>query len=333
MTYTPTMKPRVSYAQPVRHIVRAMMGMLLVMLSDAQGSAAAAHCVKGDDGREVCLNIPARRIVTLAPHLTELVYAIGAGDRLVGAAEYSDWPSQAKAVPRIGRSDHINLEAVLAARPDLVLAWQSGNPEAQLKRVDALKLPVLRDEPAKLLDIARDMRRLGVLLGLPAQADDAALRYETALRALEQDHRSQHTLRVFYQVWDRPLYTVNGHHWISDVMSICGGRNVFSGLSELAPVISTEAVLAADPDVILISGGSQASATSPWLRWPWLRAVREHHVYDIDADALQRPGPRLVEGAQQACAVLDRARAAEQPPSPQGSAPTATRFAGWPADR
>ncbi len=256
--------------------------------------------MRDDYGHTVRLPAPAARIVSLAPHLTELVYAAGAGSRLVGAVEYSDFPPPARALPRVGSDAHISLEAVLALRPDLVIAWPNPGSVRAINRLAELGLPVFRSEPRELEDIAATLERLGVLAGTPAEAQRAARAFRARKSALEKRYAARATVRVFYQVWDRPLLTVNGDHVISKVIRLCGGENVFAGLPVIAPEVDPEALLRAKPEVIL---ASSAGAERP-------RGLARAAFHVIPAELIQRHTPRLLDGAEQVCQALDLARAA-----------------------
>lgn len=253
---------------------------------------------------------PASRIVSLAPYLTELLFSIDAGAQIVGTAEYSDYPQAARAIPRIGRSDRIDIEAVMALAPDLVLAWSTGNPDAQVAQLERLGLRIFRSRARTLTDIATSLRRLGALTGHELQSQRKAQDYEAGIATLTAHYTARPVISVFYQIWDRPLYTVTGDHWIDHMIRICGGRNIFHELKFLAPSVGLESVLAADPEVIVASGAD--SRPPPWLsdwnHWPQLRAVRTGNLYAIDPDLLQRPSLRLLDGARQLCETLDAAR-------------------------
>lgn len=256
--------------------------------------------VVDDYGNTVGLPAPASRIVSLAPHLTELVYAAGGGLRMVGAVEYSDYPPQAKELPRVGSDAHINLESVLALRPDLIVAWPNAGSVRAIDRLAELGLPVFRSEPRALEDIATTLERLGRLSGTTAEAARAARAFRARQADLEKRYSGRATLRVFYQVWDRPLVTVNGDHVISKVIALCGGENVFAALPLIAPEVDVEAVLRANPDVVLTS---RAGAGRP--RW-----LTKGRFYVVPADLIQRHTPRLLDGAEHICRVLDEARSA-----------------------
>jgi len=273
----------------------------------------AAVTVQDDAGRTVTLKQPALRIISLAPHVTEQLFAIGAGERIIGAVDYSDYPEQAKALPRVGGYSRLDLERILALQPDLIVGWQSGNDARQLERLQQLGLTVYLSEPRHLDDIANDMERLGQLSGVGKQAAAAAERFRQGIAALRDQHQGVKPLRVFYQIWNRPLMTVNGQHLISDVINLCGGDNIFATIDNLTPTVSVEAVLAANPQVIIASG--MASERPEWLddwrRWPKLAAVRNKQLYVIAPDIIQRATPRLLQGAKRMCQLLDTARAAQ----------------------
>ena len=266
--------------------------------------------MRDDYGNEVKLAAPASRIVSLAPHLTELLYAAGAGARLVGAVDYSDFPPEARALPRVGSDARIDLEAVLALRPDLVIAWPNAGSLRAVERLAALGLPVFRSEPRELDDIARTLQRLGRLAGSEAQAEAAAAAFRARAADLEKRYAARRKVRVFYQIWDRPLLTVNGAHIISKVIGLCGGENVFAALSLPAPGVSVEAVLAAKPQAI-IAGADRAVRPAwldDWKRWPTLPAVASGNLFTVDANLLHRSGPRFIDGMETLCTAVAKAR-------------------------
>jgi iron complex transport system substrate-binding protein len=261
-----------------------------------------------DAGNVVRLNIPARHIVSLAPHVTELLFAAGAGERLVGVAEHSDFPPAARRLPRLGGAS-LDLETIVSLKPDLVVGWLSGNPPHQIARLRELGLTLYLSEPKDLEDIPRTVEHLGRLAGTEKVAGEYAAGFRRRLARL-QARVFPARLRVFYQLLDSALLTVNGRHAISEAIRLCGGENIFSRLPILVPRIDPEAVLQANPEVILASGeeGAWNEWKKRWSAWPGLRAVRQGNLYYIDPDLLHRPGPRLLEGAERVCAVLDEAR-------------------------
>jgi iron complex transport system substrate-binding protein len=269
----------------------------------------AAITVTDDTGQAVRLEQPARRIVSLAPYLTELLFAAGAGHEVVGVSEFSDYPEAAAAVSRVGGGAGLDLEAVLALQPDLVVAWQSGNPVNQVERLRALGLTVFLSEPRQLLDVPETLLRLGRLAGTGQDAQAAADQFSVRYRQLEKRYAQQTAVSVFYQIWAQPLMTLNGEHLFSDVLRLCGGRNVFDELPALAPQIDIEALLAADPDVIVVAVDDQESPLlSAWQRWSSLSAVAHGHVYAIARDRLVRHTPRILDGAEELCAILEKVR-------------------------
>lgn len=284
---------------------------LLIGLSLAATPARAAVSVTDDAGRRVVLPAPAQRIVSLAPHVTELLYAAGAGAKLVGAVEYSDFPPAAQALPRVGSSSAVDIEAVAALKPDLVIAWQSSTRAAQYGQLDRLGIPVFVSEPRSLDDIPRTLELLGRLAGTSQVAEAAALDFRTRRDRLAARYASRPSVGVFYQIWDRPPMTVNGEHLISAVMALCGGRNVFADLAILAPTVTEEAVLAAAPEVIVASGmaDSRPQWLDAWRRWRSLPAVARDNLYFIPPERLQRNTPRVLDGAAQMCEQLEKARA------------------------
>ena len=267
--------------------------------------------VKDDYGNVLALTGPARRIVSLSPHLTELLYAAGAGERLVGALEHSDFPPAARALPRVGSELVVDLEAVLALQPDLVVAWPNAGSLKAIERLAQLGLPVFRSEPRELEDVATTLERLGALAGSEGAANAEAARFRARVRELERRYAGRAPVRVFYQVWDRPLVTVNGEHLISKVIRLCGGENVFAALPLLAPEIDREAVLRANPDVIVASGAGRARprGLEAWKAYPGLAAVAGGHLYAIAPELLQRHTPRILEGAERLCRMLEGVRA------------------------
>ena len=274
------------------------------------GAARAELVFQDDSSQEVRLKAPARRIVTLAPHATELLYAAGAGDRLVGTVEYSDYPPAAKKVPRVGSYDRFDLEAISALKPDLIIAWETGNPAAQVAKLKALGLTVYSTQPNRMEDIAGQLERYGRLAGSEAVADAAAAQFRQRLERLRRDYANKPKVRVFYQIWINPLMTVGGLQIISDAIRLCGGENVFGHLAQMAPTVSIESVLAADPEAIVATGMGDARPEwlNEWNKWPRMTAVKRGNLFHINPDLMQRHTPRILEGTEQLCTDLDIAR-------------------------
>lgn len=260
--------------------------------------------VVDDAGHALDLERPPQRIVSLSPHLTELLFAVGAGTQLVGVDSASDYPPAARKIPRIGDFSRVNLERLLAAKPDLVVAWAGGNRAVDIHRLRRLGLPLLLTDAQQLEDVARLLRLVGRATGHAVQGDAAADAFSLRLRAIRRGQPSRHApLAVFYQIWDRPLMTVGGSHWISDALALCGGRNVFHDLESASSVVSREAVLLRAPEVVV--GGSDAPVLQrQWQRFGALPAVKNNGLVQVDADLLHRPTPRLLDGVEELCAAL-----------------------------
>ena len=287
-------------------------GQLAILLSGfaLAGLARADLNLKDDTGQEVRLKAPAKRIVALAPHIAESLYAAGAGDKLVGTVDYSDYPPETKKLARVGGYSRIDLEAVAALRPDLVLAWESGNSMAQVNKLKALGLTVYVSQPNKMENIADQLERLGQLAGTEAVAKPAAERFRQKLESLRKANAAKPKVRVFYQIWKAPLMTVGGPQIISDAIKLCGGENVFGHLGKMAPTVSVEAVLEADPEAIVATGmgDSKPEWLHDWDKWTQLTAVKRDNLFHINPDIMQRHTPRILDGAEKLCAHLDVAR-------------------------
>jgi iron complex transport system substrate-binding protein len=248
------------------------------------------------------------RIVSLAPHLAELVFAAGAGELLVGVVEYSDYPEAARRLPRVGDAWRVDMERLLALKPDLVLTWASGTPDDVVARLTSLGLAQREIVTYRLADVPAALRAIGELAATERTAEAAARDFERQMAELARANAGARPIRVFIQLDDQPLYTVNGRHIISEVVGLCGGRNVFAALPQLAPSVSLEAVIAADPEAIVSTDDTIADPMSMWRRWDGMRAVRTGAVYALPADTMARATPRLTAGTRATCAALDDAR-------------------------
>lgn len=266
--------------------------------------------LKGADGVSLTLNAPAMRVVTLAPDFAELLYDVGAGSTLVGAIAYSDHPEAAKQIPRVGDGFHVDVEKILTLKPDLVLAWQGGTPQALIEKLRSLKLPVLVIGSHALPDIAANLETLGKATGHAAEAGKVAADFDARLAALEQRYAHASPIRVFYEISPQPLFTVGGGQIISRVIQACGGQNIFADLSTLAPVVGMEAVLARDPQAIVTGDGEGdvASRFKLWQQWPQLSAVRYQNLFAVDDGSISSATPRLLDAGRQVCEDLDQSR-------------------------
>jgi len=255
------------------------------------------------------------RIVSLAPHLTELLFAAGAGPRLVGASEWSDHPAAARALPRIGDALRLDFERILALAPDLVVAWESGTPVTNVRRLESLGLRVISLRVETLEDIPRAIEQLGEIAGTSAEARLAAAALRRGLAELAQEFAGRRPVDVFVQIDEQPLFTVTGRHLISDLLALCGGRNVFAELPGVAPAVDLEAVIARNPQVILVTS-ARGDPQAQWARWRRIEAVRTGNVISVPPDEVTRATPRALAGARILCERLDQARARLAPRSP-----------------
>jgi iron complex transport system substrate-binding protein len=277
----------------------------------ASMAAAQANQVEATDdtGRRIVLAQPARRVVSLAPHITEQLFAIGAGDRIVGTTDYADYPPQAQRIERVARAHSVDLEHIALLAPDLIVVWGSGFPAATIEALKRLRVPVYVNEPGSLAGIAGSLERLGRLTAAP-DAPAAAAQLRARIEALRARYAGRTPVRVFYQVWSPPLMTLSRRHVVSEAIELCGGRNVFADLAPLVPQVSVEAVLAADPDLIATaeSGAKPSGALDTWRRYPTLRAVKNGQLVTLDADKLNRHTPRIAEEIAVLCERIEDAR-------------------------
>lgn len=277
-------------------------------------NASAAITVIDDNGKPVTLQKPALRVVALAPHVTELLYAAGGAERIIAAVDYSDYPEQARRLPRVGSNREVDMERIAALKPDLIVVWMHGSSERQIEQIRALGIPMFHSEPKKLTEIPASLTRLGKLMGTELAADAAAAGLRKQLAALAAQYAGRPPVRMFYQVWHKPLHTLNGGHIVSDAMRLCGGENIFARMKVTAPVVGIEAVLQEDPEVILAGSRSQdEDSVAMWRAYPAMTAVRRANLYQVDGNLLNRSGPRMIAGAAQLCEKLELARQHRKP--------------------
>jgi len=276
-------------------MIRAAGGVLLLTVLLALPAAAETPPV-------------ARRIVSLSPHLTELAFDAGAGQWLVGAVEYSDYPPEARGVPRVGDAFRIDRERLAGVHPDLVLAWAGGTPAVMvdLLRSDGYRVEVI--ETGTPEEVAGALERIAELAGTEAVAAPRAAAFRAGFADLERTFAPRSQVRVFVQIAPQPLYTI-GHGQVMDtVISLCGGRNIFGDVRQLAPIVNDEAVIAADPQVIIAPRIPDKDVFARWRRFGSIAAVRDGRLFQIDADLISRQSLRLLEGAQEICRFLQEAR-------------------------
>ena len=248
------------------------------------------------------------RIVTLAPNLAELVFAAGAGQHLVGVSAYSDFPPEARSLPHVGDAFTIDHEQLALLRPDLLLAWQSGTPAHVVDELGRIGYRVETIRTRQLEDIPRAIIRIGELAGTQEEAMRTSTEFETLLQALARRHAQAGSIRVFYQVSNRPLYTVSGSHYASELIELCGGVNVFAELDELAPGIDVEAVVDRDPEVMFAGSDAGSDAFADWQRWPSMTANRLGNHFLLPGDEIGRPTTRTILAGQVICDALELAR-------------------------
>jgi len=271
---------------------------------------SAGIVVIDDSGQPVKLKRPAQRIISLTPHITELLFAAGAGSQVVGVVDFSDYPEAAKTITRIGGHQSLDYEKMIALQPDLVIAWQSGSPAVMLGKLKKMGIPVFVTDAHSLDDIPDILNRIAILAGTPIQASQVAVSYERKLLALRQKYHGKKRIRVFYQIWQQPLMTINASHLINQVLSLCGGVNIFSDMTMLSGTVGMEDVLIRNPDVVLINAndGRFEHWSKEWLQWKQLKAVQDKHVFQVNPDTMTRQSPRILQGAEEVCAILDSMR-------------------------
>jgi iron complex transport system substrate-binding protein len=282
------------------------LGLLLCALT-----CRAEVSVKDDSGRNVTLAAPATRVVSLAPHLTEMAFAVGGGSAVKAVIRYSDHPAAARHLPIVGDAFTLDFEAVARLKPDLVLVWTSGLNDRHRARLRELGFTVYESEIRNAAAIAHTLRRLGTLLGHGDEATTAAAHFESEWQLLRERHAGKPPLRVFWQLWPDPLMTVNREHLIGEAIEVCGGVNIFGALPLLTPTVSWEAAVAADPQLIASSGPAADAERelARWQRFTQVSAVRDKRLARLDGDLIGRMGPRFVQGAAALCEAIDRARA------------------------
>ena len=285
-------------------------GIVALALALGLSRLAGGAVVRDDLDREVTVRAAPLRIVSLTPGATEMLFAAGAGNEVIATVEYSEEPPAARHVPRIGDVSAVDMERLVALRPDVVIAWPAGGNPAQRAKIAALRIPLYQQQVVQLGDIPASLRRLGRLAGTQAAAERAAQQIEARLAALKARYGSGGTRgpSVLLQVWNRPIYTVGGRHLMSDALRLCGARNVFADLPEAGPVVDTEAVIARNPDIILAAAppGEGAAWLADWKRFPALGAVRSGHVVAFENQALSRLGPSVIDATEELCRTIAR---------------------------
>jgi len=289
--------------KPAASFIAIVLGLFLPGLATpARGEAIA---LQQADGSQLLLHKPARTIITLSPHLAELAFAAGVGERVVAVAEYSNYPAAAAQLPRVGDAFRLDLERIISLKPDLVIAWQSGNPAlavAQLQKLDLTTWVIEIRQPKEIASILEQMGNAG---GNPERGKQAADQARLRLQEIVQAGTGKARVSFFYQIAAQPLFTLNGQHLVSQSLALCGGENVFADESVLAPQIDLESVIVLDPEVMFAAvGDGQTDPLAAWQQWPRLQAVKNQRLYTLPADEINRATPRMLDAVATACSLL-----------------------------
>jgi iron complex transport system substrate-binding protein len=271
-------------------------------------STAAPISIRDDLGRTVELKEPAKRIVTLAPFLTELVYSTGAGERIVGVSAYSDYPPEAKRLPQVSTAAGFSIEEIARLEPDLVVVWRDSARPEEIERIALFGAAVYVANARNFEDVPRLLRSLGALTGRDVAPVVAS--YEAKLEKLRRDHAGERPLSALLEIWHRPLTTIAGRHFMNEALGICGARNVFADLEGVAPMVAMEEVYKRDPGLIVgaSSAGSAQEFLAQWREHPTLSAVKSGRLVFVDADRIQRLTARTPDGIAALCAAIERVR-------------------------
>ncbi|MDW7547575.1 cobalamin-binding protein [Pseudoalteromonas peptidolytica] len=254
---------------------------------------------------------PAERIIALAPHIVENLYAIGAGERIVGTVAYADYPEAAKQLPQIGDYQGISVEKILALKPDLIIAWKNASHAPMLEKLESFGVDVIYSEAKYLDKLPDELLRFGKITGLGSQAQQQADLFTKRLDELKAQYEQSASLAVFYQLWPSPLMTVGGKSWLQQVFNVCNVKNVFADATTDYPQISIENVLLKSPQVIVIpkEKSEQDRESIKWQQWPSVPAVKHKQYISVDADLLHRYSYRMLEGISDLCGKLNVSRA------------------------
>jgi iron complex transport system substrate-binding protein len=281
----------------------------VIVLGLVAGVASNTHALQASDDRGVTIALgqPVGRIVTLAPHLAEIAFAAGAGAKLAGVSSFSRHPAEAERLPVVASPGRVDIERLIALRPDLVLAWQGGNSTLQIDRLERLGVRVFVTEARALADIPRIVRLVGTLAGSAEVAETRAQQFENEIAELRKRYAGERHVAVFLEIWHRPMLTVSGAHPISDALRLCSGRNVFAGTKTLTPLVSREQILGARPEAI-VTAGFGSEAPQAWRGLEAVPAVRDRRIYVIDPYLLHSQGPHVLEGVRALCERLELVR-------------------------
>ena len=280
--------------------------LLLCLFFVSQFSHAAISVVD-DSGVKISLSSPAQRIISLAPHTTELLFAAGAGKSIIAVTVWSDYPLEAKNIPSVGSATELDVERIIKLQPDLVVAWKNGNKPRQIAHLRKFGIQVFESEPKTLDEIANSIKKLSMLAGTEKLGEQQALAFQQKIQVLKNKYQHAAEVRYFYQIWQKPLMTLNGEHLISQALKICGGKNIFSELAPTAPTVNSESVIQKNPEVIFMSS-EEKNATSLWQGFPNMTAVSRNNLFTFNGSIMNRAGPRMAEATEQLCEKLELAR-------------------------
>ena len=286
-----------------------LLSVLFVLFMFSGISSAEPFQLIDDENNLVSFSQPAKRIISLSPHATELLFAAGATQQIIATVSYSDYPPQAKEIPRIGSYKKIDLESVVKINPDLIIAWNSGGSEQQINNLKKLGYKIYYSEPRTYKDVAANILKMGKILGTSDIAKTNAGDYIDELGKLKKKYNNLKKVNVFYQVWNEPLMSINNDHLISRVIQFCGGHNVFGDVTIRAPKVGIESVIEKNPDAIIIGmSENRKDWVEPWFKWQSINAARNKHIYSVNADLIVRQGPRILQGTNLVCEALNKAR-------------------------
>ena len=285
------------------------MKLIILVLHLFVCNVAFSFEIADDENNTVIFKKTAKRIISLSPHATELLYKAGATNQILATVSYSDYPEAAKSLPRIGSYKKIDLESVIKLKPDLIVAWKSSGSLDQVNELERLGYKIYFSEPKDFKGIADNLNKFGRILGTENIATERANSFLNELNTLKLTYKNLKPVSVFYQVWNNPLMTINKDHLITNVIELCGGRNVFGDLFARAPRVNIESVILKDPQTIIIGMSENREGwVKEWHKWDVLRAVKEKHVYTVNADYIVRQGPRVLKGAKKVCEILESVR-------------------------
>ena len=289
------------------------MKIIVFLLHLLVSNVALSFEIIDDENNTVMFDGPVERVISLSPHATELLYKAGATNQILATVSYSDFPEAAKALPRIGSYKKLDLESVIKLKPDLIVAWKSSGSLDQVNELERLGYKIYFSEPKDFKGIAENIIKFGRILGTGNIAAERANSFLNELNTLKLTYKNLKPVSVFYQVWNNPLMTINKDHLITNVIDLCGGRNVFGELFARAPRVSIESVILKNPQVIIIGmSDNRKGWVKEWYKWDVLQAVKEKHVYTVNADYIVRQGPRVLKGAKKVCEILENVRNADE---------------------